>query len=395
MLDDDQLEALLADDETDRMERKASFADKEKICEAICAFANDLPDHRRPGVVYIGVSNDGSCADLAVTDELLQNIGGIRSDGNILPLPTMTVQKRTLSGCEMAVVEVSPSPSPPVRYRGRTYIRIGPRRGIATRDDERLLSEKRQTADRPFDHQPEPGATLADLDMTLFERVYLPAAVPPDVIAANERSIEQQLSALHFLDRDGSPNVAAVLVLGYDPRAWIPGAYVQFVRFDGTELTDPIQHQQEISGALPDLLGNLDQVLSAQIAAATTIGDVGSDTTRPDYPLAALTQVARNAILHRSYEATNAPVRIYWFRDRVEIHSPGGPFGQVTVDNFGTPGVTDYRNPLIAEAMKILGHVQRFGLGIPLTRKLLDENGNPPPEFEVQPSAVMVRMRPR
>ena len=58
--------------------------------------------------------------------------------------------------------------------------------------------------------------------------------------------------------------------------------------------------------------------------------------------------------------------------------SPGGPFGQVNRQNFGRPGITDYRNPHLAEAMKNLGYVQRFGIGIQLARSELQKNGNPP-----------------
>lgn len=100
-------------------------------------------------------------------------------------------------------------------------------------------------------------------------------------------------------------------------------------------------------------------------------------------------------MLHRTYEGTNAPVRITWFSDRIEIQSPGGPFGQVNRENFGTAGVTDYRNPHLAEAMKNLGYVQRFGMGIPLARNELEKNGNPPPEFVVEDAHVLVLVRVR
>ena len=113
----------------------------------------------------------------------------------------------------------------------------------------------------------------------------------------------------------------------------------------------------------------------------------------PDYPIVALRQLAQNAIMHRSYEATNAPTRIYWFSDRIEIHSPGGLYGQVTAENFGRPGVTDYRNPQVAEAMKSLGYVQRFGVGIQLARTELQKNGNPDPEFVFEPTAVLAIVR--
>lgn len=60
-MDDTELEQLLYDLESDRVERKASISDRDKICQAICAFANDLPDHRQPGVLFIGVNDDSSC----------------------------------------------------------------------------------------------------------------------------------------------------------------------------------------------------------------------------------------------------------------------------------------------------------------------------------------------
>ena len=97
--------------------------------------------------------------------------------------------------------------------------------------------------------------------------------------------------------------------------------------------------------------------------------------------------------MHRTYEATNAPIRISWFSDRIEIVSPGGPYGIVNAGNFGQPGITDYRNPHLAEALKVLGYVQRFGVGIASARKLLKENGNPPPEFNISTSHVLVIVR--
>jgi len=119
-LTDEQLLALLADLESDRVERKESFKDKGdspgKIREAICAFANDLPGHGEAGVVFIGVKDDGSIVGLNVTDELLLTLSNIRSDGNILPFPSMTVEKRQLQGKDLAVITVMPADAPPVKW---------------------------------------------------------------------------------------------------------------------------------------------------------------------------------------------------------------------------------------------------------------------------------------
>lgn len=396
-MDDSELVLLLDDLESDRVERKASITDRDRICEAICAFANDLPNHRQPGVLFIGVNDNGTCAHLIIDDRLLLTLSELRSNGNILPFPMITVQKKILKGCEMAVIIVHPSDAPPVRYRGRAWIRVGPRRAVATQEEERRLAEKRRARDLPFDIQPVSTATLDDLNLNLFLQEYLPSAWSVDTIEQNNRSIEQQLMATRFatIAPPFSPTVLGILVIGKDPRQFFPGAYIQFLRVDGTELTDPVKAQREIDGPLADLLRMLDETFEAHISVATDITSQPIEIRHPDYPIVALQQLARNAVLHRTYEGTNAPVRIYWFSDRIEILNPGGPFGQVNRQNFGNPGVTDYRNPYLAEAMKNLNYVQRFGVGIPLARKELQKNGNPPPEFIVEESQVLAVLRRR
>lgn len=394
-MDDRELGELLQDLESDRAERKESISDKDRVAQAICAFANDLPNHGLPGVVFVGARDDGTCANLPITDRLLQTLGAMRSDGNILPLPTITVQKRILSGCELAVVIVYPSYAPPVRYKGLTWIRVGPRRAVATAEEERRLIEKRRAGDLPFDLRPFPSAVLSDLDVDLFRRVYLPSEQSREVLRQNSRSLEQQLASVRFTTPhpESVPTALGLLVVGTRPRDFVPGDYVQFLRVDGTRLTDPIIDQKEIDGPLPELLIMLEEVFRAHISVKLDIRSGEREIRSPDYPIVALQQLARNAIMHRDYELSYAPVRIYWFSDRIEIHNPGGPYGQVNKRNFGEPGITDYRNPSLAGAMKSLGFVQRFGIGIEMARKELADNGNPPPEFQVEDSYICVIMR--
>jgi ATP-dependent DNA helicase RecG len=132
MLTQEELETLLRDLESDRVERTTSTSKTDKFAEAICAFANDFPNHRQPGYLMLGVNDNGTPSGLEVTDELLKNLAGIRADGNVQPLPAMTVSKYSLAGDDVAVVEVLPSDLPPVKYRGRVWIRVGPRRQVAS-----------------------------------------------------------------------------------------------------------------------------------------------------------------------------------------------------------------------------------------------------------------------
>lgn len=397
VLSDAELESLLNDLESDRVERKETFKGDapEKVRQAVCAFANDLPNHGKPGVVFIGAKDDGNPSGLAVTDELLLVLADVRADGNTLPMPTMTVEKRILKGAEMAVITVLPADSPPVRYKGRIWIRTGPRRDIANAQDERILNEKRRHRDLPFDLQTLPFAKLHDLNRAAFEGEYLQGAVAADVLAANERSYEERLAASRMIESADNPvpTVLGCIVLSPRARDLVPCDYIQFLRIDGTTLADPIKDEEPIDGPLAQMLRRLDDKLEAHIQTAVDIATGTLEKRSPDYPLAALQQLARNALMHRTYESTNAPVRITWFNDRIEITNPGGPYGIVNRQNFGRPGYTDYRNPNLAEAMKVLGFVQRFGVGIQTAQKALADNGNPLAEFDPQDNLVFVTVR--
>jgi len=395
MLSDAELICLIDGGESDRVEFTAAVQDMDKLRQAICAFANDLPNHGKPGVLFVGLKDNGDCAELPIDDALLKQLGGLRSDGKIHPFPVMTVGKKELSGCQLAVIQVEPSENPPMKVDGRCWVRSGPRRAQATAEEEHLLTEKRRWGNLPFDMHGVTGATMeTDLDMRRFENEYLPAAVPPEVLKENRRPPGDQLQALRLVARDGTPTVTAILMLGTDPRYWFPGAYIQFVRYDGGEVTAPVLDQAELSGTLSDQLREMDILLKRHIS--NSLDTRGSrHIEKPDYPFAALRELVRNAAIHRNYENSNTPVRISWFREQLQISSPGSVYGNVTRQNFGNPDATSYRNPTIAEAMKNQGFMQRFGIGIATARAALEENGNPPPEFKVEDTFVFATIRKR
>ena len=390
---DSELEALLAGGESERAERKRNVSDKDRIRQAICAFANDLPGSGRPGVIFIGVEDNGDCANQAIGDALLLELSQMRDDGKITPFPSLAVERRRLRNCDVAVAVVRPSHNLPVRLDGRVWIRVGPRRALATPEEERHLLERQRGHDLPFDAREAASATIQDdLDSAYVRDEYLPSAIAPDVLAENQRPIEQQLRSVHFVGRHALPTHVGLIVAGIDAPRNLPGAYVQCCRFEGRDLADPIRDSRDISGRIADVLRRAEEWMQAQNAVAVFFVEREREQRMPEYPSVALQQLFRNAVMHRNYDGTSEPVRVYWFDDRIEISNPGGPYGQVTQANFGT-GVNDYRNPTLAEAMKNLGFVQRFGVGIATAQKALRENGNPEAEFEVQPSRVLAVLR--
>lgn len=392
-MDEQHLRQLIAGLEADRVEFTLSTTDTEKFSEAVCAFANDLPNHRQPGYLIVGVDKNGKFGGLQIGDETLRNLGGLRDDGNIQPLPSITVERLATAEGDVAIVTVQPSALPPVRYRGRVCVRVGPRRGYATEQEERQLIEKRVSQAKTFDAEPCLGSTLDDLSHPLFLIEYRQQALAPEVIAENARSLEHQLASLRFFDlKQACPTNAGVLLFGLDVRRWLPGAYIQFLRVDGDSLTDPILNEREVDGDLLTMLRELDALIDAQLTQFPVVESGLRERTVEAYPRVAVRELIINAVMHRDYRST-APVRITWLDDRVEIQSPGGLYGEVSPANF--PLHTSYRNPVIAEALKALGYVNRYGRGVQRAQEALERNGSPRAEFRFDAGYVLAAIRRR
>jgi ATP-dependent DNA helicase RecG len=391
MLTQAELVALLSDLESDRVERTVSLTNMDKYCEAVTAFANDLPNHRQPGYLLIGVHDNGSLANLTIDDKFLQTLGGIRSDGNIQPLPSIQVGHFRLEGGDVAVVEVRPSDLPPVRYKGRVHIRVGPRKAIATEQEERILSERRISYAPTFDARPCAGATLEDLILDLFKFTYLPNAVSSEVLKANHREVRAQLASLRFYDTQSNcPTNAGVLLFGKDPLSWLPLAFVQYVKFSTESITSEVLAERRVSGDLLSVLRELDLLLEQLILHRPIRVSTLRERQVYNYPPNAIRELMMNAVLHRDYSA-NSPIRLYEFASHIEIQSPGGLYGSVSPENF--PTENSYRNPVIAEAVKTLGYVNAFGRGVAVAREAMSQNGNPQIEFSFDTHYVLATLR--
>ena len=389
----DKIRALLNDLESDRVERTISTTNTDKFGQAICAFANDLPDHRQPGYLFLGVADDGMVKGLDVTDDLLKNVAAIRTDGNIQPQPSITVEKVYMEEGDIVMVRVEPSIFPPVRYKGRIWIRIGPRKGVASENDEHILMEKRRTNVTSFDSSPCLNATIDDLDLQKFKHYYLPKAMSDDEIEEDRkegRTVKLQLASFGFFDiRYDCPTNAGMLFFAKNLRRFIPGAYIQYVRFAGKDRAGDIMTEHEFKSNLCTTLEELDTFVDTTIANRRPIPVSSTrEDTFVDYPYWATRELLMNAICHRDY-TSNGPIQFYQYDDRIEIMNHGGLYGRANEANF--PQVNDYRNIVVAEAMKVLGFVNRHSRGVLRVQKDLkaNENGEAAYDFSYQ-TAVMV-----
>ena len=383
MITINKVNSLLTDMESDSIERTISVKE-EKLGPAVCALANDFPNHKQPGYILLGVNDDGSIAGMQWADEELQKIGGVKTNGNVLPQPSTVVSEVfKISGGEIVVIEVKPSLYPPVRYDGRCWIRIGPRRAKASVEEERILIERRASYAKTYDLVPALGSNKNDLSLDHFKLSYLPLAIDEETLKENGRDIEEQMASLRFFDlKENCPTNAGVLLFGTNTLFQLPGAYIQYIKFEGDNMITNVEFEKNFSGALITELSVIDDFIKNNIIKERPIkGENFQEKVIRNYPYWALRELVMNALRHRSYES-NSPIYIYEFSSKIEIINPGGLFGDVNESNF--PNASDYRNVVLAEAMKRLGYVNRFNYGIRRAIDELKKNGNGEPDFDLK-----------
>lgn len=384
MLTREQLEHLMTDLESESVERTRAFDKVDKMGQAICAFANDLPGRGTPGYLLLGVENDGRVSGKRIDDDHLTALGGWKTEGNLLPPPAMALDVFHLDAGDVVVITVFPSAYPPIRYQGQVWVRIGARKALANEEDIHLLEERRQRTGIRFEEQPCRTATLEDLDVDIFRNLYLPRAIQAEVIEDDVRPVQEQLAALRFFDRARQlPTNLGMILFGRHPEMHIPSAYLQYVKFSTSDNAGEILAEHAYKGPLLQTITELNGFVRVGIASPRPVRiSALQEETVSTYPDWSIRELLLNAIIHRDYQIGNAPIKFYDYNGkRLEISNPGGLYGQANPENF--PYVNDYRNPLLAEAMKVMGYVNKYNRGIAKVKVELEKNGNPPPVFDV------------
>lgn len=388
-----EIETRIKEWETQSTEFKREFA-TDPIREVMVAFANDYSE-TGGGVLIIGVDpSTRSIVGLPEDpEETMRRITGLCRDGSIVPTIAPQIYPIDLQGKALVVVEVKRSDRRPHRANNICYIRIGPTTRKATPDEEFELV--RRSGRFPFDMMPVREASYEDIDFIKFEQEYLPKRLSSETLALNRRSPVEWAEHLKFLVREGDrliPTVAAILLFGKSPQRFFPQASIDFIRFEGDDPSYPILDRKELTGTVDSLIKAGVEMVERYMVQGYRFSErspVRKDIV--EYPLRAVREVIANAVMHRDYETSRTNVSLKMFDDRIEILSPGGLFGIVTRENFGT-GVNDYRNPTIAVSLNLLGLVEKAGTGIFLIRRQLRENGSLEPEFEIGDRYLLAKL---
>ena len=225
---------------------------------------------------------------------------------------------------------------------------------------------------KTFDVLPCKGSTLEDISLELFKLRYLPSAIDADTLAKNGNDLKSQLASFKFYDiKEDCPTFAGILMFGTNPRFFIPGAMVQYVRFQGEDEACDFDFEHRFDGDLTTQLGQMEGFIKANIVKLV-LPELGGKYVS-------------------SYPGILTQIKFYEFSDRIEISNAGGLYGKVQPENF--PNENDYRNPAISEAVKNLGFVNGFHVGVEAAIAALGKNGSPAPEFlKDQPFSFLVKI---
>ena len=197
-------------------------------------------------------------------------------------------------------------------------------------------------------------AAFDDIDPALIERFRAPRA-------RDDREALAQKLAIASPDEDGElrPTVAGILLCTHHPERWVRNAFIQAVAYRGKSVSESMQfpyysesmqfHYYQVDAR--DLFGPLDvQVADAchfvlknqKVAARKTMGRVDY----PQYDMTAVFEAVVNAVAHRDYSAYGSKIRLQMFADRIDLYSPGGLAGSLTVETLAYRQAT--RNEAIA-----------------------------------------------
>jgi ATP-dependent DNA helicase RecG len=243
-----------------------------------------------------------------------------------------------------------------------------------------------------------PGATLEDLDPDRIEayREELDRRQPGSpLIRLPTEALLERLGALAG-KRKHQPTLTGMLFFGREPQLYYPSFSITFLHFAGTSTGQPDRgaplylDNREFRGAIPAMIDAARSTIFEKLSKRAVLeGFVRQDVA--DYPEFAYREAIVNAVAHRDYALEGSFVQIRLFADRLEVQSPGGLGGHVTVDNIVFEQYT--RNPHLVRLLEDYGYVERRGLGVDQMIRVMKESGRKPPIFENRGSSFWVTLK--
>lgn len=291
---------------------------------------------------------------------------------------------------------------------GGSFIRGGDGdRRLSHYEATQLLSNRSQPT---FDRQPVAGATSTDLDQELVAAYLARVRRRSPGFRTTDRELLLVRLGVLASDPDGvlRPTLGGLLCLGEYPQQFFPQLFVSFVVLprlrmgetgpDGRRFLD----NATITGPIPSMVADVIAMAIRNMRAGAIITGIGRED-RYDYPLDVIRELVVNALMHRDYspDARGAQVQVELYPDRLVVVNAGGLFGPITVADLGS---AEHRSTsrnqtlaaLLADIEVPASHGEMLcenrGSGLLSVMAELRRVGMSPPEFDVQPGGVTVKV---
>jgi len=372
---------ILGQLETTQIEFKREAA---RLGQLIPAFA--MTDG---GLIALGITDDRTIHGFPLTQANLDKISRTARDVGV----EVQMKEVTVDGQAIVVVAV-----PEVRKRivtttdGRLLRRIGS--DVHPLVGDQLARFVREREEVPGEEIGVPTVSIDDFDVALVNEVLAADGRPPVADGDFLRAlVDLDVAIPQPAPADAIVTVAGVAVFAYDPRKFVSGASVQLVRRVGVGPgTGPVEAREEVFGPIAAVLDAcLDFIRSHTKQYQVVIGT--RRTIWPEYPVEVLREALLNALAHRDYSLAGSTVDVTLWDDRLEIKSPGGLPGPITIDNIRSEHYS--RNRRIMRCLKIVGLVEEYGEGVDRMFDEMEKRLMDPPIISTSTNSVTVILRNR
>lgn len=358
--------------------------DAKPIAETLIAFANT-----NGGTLVVGLDSGGKVTGQTYSDKVEEVLRQAEELCNP-PVVVGSWEEVELDGKSIVAIRVPRSIELHAMTDGRVLVRNGKEnRPMGGHEIRRLASDK-STGD--FELELVPGATLADFDMDVVEEF---------IEKRNERtrrvwggSATDLLVDVGACNADKIPTVAGILLFAKYPQQWLPQSGVVFVKFVGTEPRGEdglagYARREELTGPLARVVENLWNLTWGEMAVSAVVKGLERQETY-EYPQFAVREALVNAVAHRDYRLKGRRIEVRMFSDRLEVISPGGLPGFITVDNIVEEHFS--RNPRIVSGLFQWGYIEELGLGIDKMIESMETAGHQRPVFDAKPYSFTVKL---
>lgn len=212
-----------------------------------------------------------------------------------------------------------------------------------------------------------------------------------------DRYAKEELERVYInsslMNENGKLTVLGALLFSKKPSQHYAGTGSVIAVIDGDDISDPlIETRQFVDTIFLNLHNSLSFINIHNKKTISAISPEGIREEKQEYPNKVIRELLINAFIHRDYSIEGSNIRVFIFKNYLEIRSPGLIPNFLTVEKMKM-GVNFYRNPVLMSYFYDMGLIERLGRGIRLSFQEMKRHNNTEPEIVEQGNDVVVRIR--